>query len=330
MKHWRDSTIPKFSVIIPLYNKEPHIARALDSVISQTVQDFEIIVVDDGSTDKSAEIVRTFNDSRIRLIQQENAGVSAARNKGILESKAPLIALLDADDEWTPAFLEEILKLSIRFPLAGIYSTAYCIIDPNGKKRSAIYKAIPPAPWKGILPSYFLTATLGDSPICSSSVCIPRNIFSEIGLFKIGSWWGEDDDLWGRIATKYPVAFSWEIGAINYRDAVNRACNKSKIIEVHPFVITGLELLRTNQVPKEITQDFKEYIARCQLIVATHNIYLGNRKVAKKILKECITERQASKKRFWYFLALVPSFVFDMVLTIKNIFLKLFHLSFNK
>ena len=92
------------SVVIPLYNKEKYIKRAIESVLNQTFQKFEIIVVNDGSTDKSAEIVQNIKDPRIRLINQKNAGVSAARNRGIQEAKYEYIAFLDADDFWEKIF----------------------------------------------------------------------------------------------------------------------------------------------------------------------------------------------------------------------------------
>jgi glycosyltransferase involved in cell wall biosynthesis len=100
-------------VVIPLYNKKEYISRAIDSVLNQTISDFEIIVVDDGSTDQSAEVVSTYNDHRVRLVRQENAGPGAARNRGIEEVHADYLAFLDADDEWLPNYLErsyEILK----------------------------------------------------------------------------------------------------------------------------------------------------------------------------------------------------------------------------
>lgn len=104
------------SVIIPLYNKEKYISRCLNSVFSQTYKNFEVIVVDDGSTDGGPDIVRRYNDPRLRLIKQENAGPGAARNRGIRESKAALLAFIDADDEWLPEFLEVCHDLLERHP----------------------------------------------------------------------------------------------------------------------------------------------------------------------------------------------------------------------
>lgn len=104
------------SVVIPLYNKAPHIERALNSILSQTIQPIEIVVVDDGSTDGGPKIVENFNYPNIRLIRQEHQGVSIARNRGITESKGGLISFLDADDVWLPGYLEEINKLRERFP----------------------------------------------------------------------------------------------------------------------------------------------------------------------------------------------------------------------
>ena len=105
----------RVSVIIPLYNKAPYVRRALDSVAAQTFTDFEVIVVDDGSTDGGAELVAAYGDSRVRLLRQANAGPGAARNRGIAEARGDILAFLDADDVWLPVFLEESMRLLDRY-----------------------------------------------------------------------------------------------------------------------------------------------------------------------------------------------------------------------
>src|SRR5690554_2358538 len=105
-----------FSVVIPLYNKEKYISLTLKSVLNQSFKDFEILIVNDGSTDRSVEVVKKFDDSRIRLVDQPNAGVSAARNKGIKEAKFDWVAFLDADDRWDVEFLSEIANAIKKYP----------------------------------------------------------------------------------------------------------------------------------------------------------------------------------------------------------------------
>ena len=117
--------IPDISVIIPLYNKGKYIARALDSVFAQTYQDFELIVVDDGSTDEGPDIVRTYHDARLRLIQQANSGPGAARNRGLKESNAPYVAFLDADDEWLGEFLERSVERIHKHPDCALTISGY-------------------------------------------------------------------------------------------------------------------------------------------------------------------------------------------------------------
>ena len=94
-----------FSVVIPLYNKEQYICRAVDSVLNQTYEQFELIVVDDGSTDRSAELVENIKDDRVRVIRQDNQGEGPARNSGVLAASNHWVAFLDADDAWLAALL---------------------------------------------------------------------------------------------------------------------------------------------------------------------------------------------------------------------------------
>lgn len=228
----------KFSVIIPLYNKELHIGRAIQSVLNQSLQDFQLIVVDDGSMDNSAKVVENFRDERVTIIRQENAGVSAARNLGITKSQGELIAFLDADDEWLPDFLFTIERLVNKFPGAGIYATNYAICTEDELLKSPTLSEIPVYPWEGIVLSYFRSVGLGDPLVCSSAVCIPRSVFNQVGNFSIGKRMGEDLDMWGRIALQYSVVFSRYEMAIYHHEASNRACRVFNEKDENPFIST--------------------------------------------------------------------------------------------
>jgi len=120
---------PLISVVIPLYDKEREIEAALRSVLAQTRLPAEIIVVDDGSTDRGAEQAEAVGSPLVRLVRQSNAGVSAARNRGIAEARGEYVALLDADDAWRPGFLEEIAAMIREFPGCGMYCTAFDILS---------------------------------------------------------------------------------------------------------------------------------------------------------------------------------------------------------
>lgn len=239
--------IPRMSVVIPLYNKEPHIKRAINSVLTQKIQDFEIIIVDDGSTDKGAEVVKGFTDPRIRLIQQKNSGVSAARNRGIKEAKADLIAFLDADDEWTPNFMETVLRLRKKYPKAGAYTTSYTYYY-KCKYIKPRCKAIPASPWEGEIDDYFKSIVKGHPPFCASCICVPKLVILKVGGFPEGTWLGEDSDTWARIALKYNIAFSWDIGVIYYLDSVNMATKKKRPVKELPFMLIAEELIKTGRL----------------------------------------------------------------------------------
>lgn len=117
-----------FSVVIPLYNKEDNIANTLDSVLAQTFQDFEIIIVNDGSTDKSLQIVSDYEDIRIKVYSKPNGGVSDARNYGIKKSSNKYVAFMDADDYWKPNYLERMFKLIEDYPTGGMYNCEHTTI----------------------------------------------------------------------------------------------------------------------------------------------------------------------------------------------------------
>ncbi len=277
----------KFSTIIPLYNKASCVARAIQSVLDQSHDDFELIVIDDGSTDGGWELVKLFKDPRISLVRQDNAGVSAARNHGISLAKGELLAFLDADDAWKPDFLKTIERLREKFPQAGLYATAYQIVGPNGQGRSVRFHGIPEPPWEGVVSSYFKSAALGEPPVCASAVAIPHDILKKNGGFPVGKRMGEDLDLWGKIALKYPVAFSGQVQATYYQNAENRACVKFGHGDEHPFIETVALYRERGETLSSNSNDVDLYLARLmtenvrQYVVS--NDYYRARLLASKI-----------------------------------------------
>ena len=198
--------MPHFSVIIPLYNKAPYVRKTVESVLGQTFDDYELIIIDNGSNDGSNKIVAGFIDPRIQIIRlEENVGVSNARNKGVEISSAPNITFLDADDWWEPTFLKEMAGLIERHPNAGIYGTGYYIVK-NGKKRVApigVEEGFP----EGEIDYCRVYAKTLCMPLTSISVAIPRAVFDESGGFKPHLKLGEDFDLWIRIALRHKAVF---------------------------------------------------------------------------------------------------------------------------
>lgn len=310
---------PTFSVVIPLYNKGPYVVRALSSVLAQTIQDFEVIVVDDGSTDEGASTVKSIGDPRLVLIHQENQGVSSARNTGIEAARTDLIAFLDADDEWLPNHLETLMKMWREYPTAGAYGTGFLKqFKESEPPVEPILEGMPREPWEGILPSYFRSAALGDPPLSSSTVAIPKHILIEMGGFKLGSWWGEDSDLWGRIAIKYPIAFSWDGKAIYHVEASNRAGNRVESVTIDPFVESALKMLQDGQIPSDMKEDLMEYVAYKQIQTADRNLKASRPDLARANLRDCKT-RRLRRSKYWILIwTFVPPSITRIVIRTKS------------
>lgn len=195
-----------FSVIVPLYNKAPYVRKTIESVLNQTLCDYELIIIDNGSTDGSDRIVAGFIDPRIKFVRlEENIGAGNARNKGVEISSAPYITFLDADDWWESTFLEEIAGLIERHPNAGIYGTGYWIVKNSKKKIAPI--GVDKDFSEGEINYCATYARTLCMPLTSITISIPRTIFNETGGFKPHLKLGEDFDLWIRIALKHKVVF---------------------------------------------------------------------------------------------------------------------------
>ena len=196
--------MPQFSVIIPLYNKAPYVRKAVESVLGQTYPDWELIVVDDCSTDGSANVVELITDPRIRIVRLEkNGGVGSARNNGVASSSAPYICFLDADDWWEPTFLEEMAGLTERHPEAGIYGTGYWIVK-NGKKKLAPI-GVDNDFSEGEINYCKVYAKTLCMPLWTGAVCMSRKVFDEQGGFPTGIKLGEDFLLWIHITLENRV-----------------------------------------------------------------------------------------------------------------------------
>ena len=199
----------RFSVIIPLYNKAPYVAKAIGSVLAQTFTDYELVIMDDGSKDDSFEIAKKAINGRghCRLFRQQNAGVSMARNNAVALSQGDYVCFLDADDGWDPMFLEEMSKLIDAFPEAGIYGTNYTIVNEAKHKTRVASIGVEPGFEKGYINYCQVYAKTMYMPLTSISVAIPRVVFDEMVGFPQGIKLGEDFLLWIRVALKHKVAF---------------------------------------------------------------------------------------------------------------------------
>lgn len=218
-----------FSVVIPLYNKELSIQNTIKSVLQQSFQEFEIVVVNDGSTDASVARVEEIDDSRIRVVHQKNQGVSAARNKGVAEAKFSWIAFLDGDDLWKTNHLEEIKKMMCVFPKEKVYVTSFEYSDKREvfkhPRKALVFK----------VENYFKEA-MKENIVWSSNVVIHKSCFRSVGAFNEIIKYGEDLDLWARLASVFAIIKSSAVTATYRVDAENRSILNQKLqncIEYH-------------------------------------------------------------------------------------------------
>lgn len=194
--------LPFFSVVIPLYNKQEYIQETINSVLNQTFQDFEIIVINDGSTDNSLKIIEQIQNNRVKIINQENKGLSAARNVGIKNAKANYIAFLDADDLWCKDFLESIFHLIETYNNEKVFACNYFTWPktflPNLAKtlnKNKIY----------LIKNFF---SLNKNIFTYSSVAFNTSIFNEMGCFNEKVNYGEEDEFTIKCLLKYNLAYN--------------------------------------------------------------------------------------------------------------------------
>nr|WP_294926811.1 glycosyltransferase family 2 protein [uncultured Flavobacterium sp.] len=215
-----------FSIVIPLYNKVAYIESALKSVLNQTFKDYEIIIINDGSTDNSEIKVLEINDSRIQLLNQKNQGASVARNLGIEKANSDYIAFLDADDYWFPNHLETLEKLIKDCPQAGLYASRYISKVSEKKFITNSFLSIREN-FSGIIPDFFYSSLVSRIAL-TSAVIVPKAVFDKTGFFNTSITSGQDLDLWVRIAILFPVAITGNI-TVEYNAMDNSSLSKKNI-----------------------------------------------------------------------------------------------------
>lgn len=302
--------MPFFSVIIPLYNKENFIENTLKSVLNQKLTDFEIIIVNDGSTDKSEEKLLHFQDDRIQYFYKENEGVSIARNYGIEKAESNYIAFIDADDYWYPEFLEEIFKSIKLFPEQKIF-TAAIEIETSKNIFPAQYSIQKTGDFE--LVNYF-KASLKESVIWTSSAVFHKSIFADIGNFdpKIKS--GQDTDLWIRIGLIYPILFSWKILARYVYDENSLSKNEA-------FLSSKLNFSKFTEQEK-INPYLKHFLDLNRFSLAIKSKLASNKSLFNYYYNGIDLKKMIFKKRF---LLILPPYTLRLLILIK---LKLAHLGF--
>lgn len=283
----------KFSVVIPLYNKANYIENTIRSVLDQTCDDYELIVVDDGSSDNSLELARKYESDRVRVIAQANQGVSVARNTGIENARGTFIAFLDADDQWEPQYLQNIHALTEQYPESAIFVTAYAVDMGNGK----IHYSTRLEPQTGCLPSYWLTLAKGYDFVWTSATVIRRDTLMEAGLFKPGEKIGQDLDMWARVARINPrVAYSNRIGVRYNRAAEANARTRVRVAWAGAFIRDlEEELVNPQRTAEEKASIQHKYDKKMTVFIFTA-ILAGEKDRAKKALKDWKGERNTTNR----------------------------------
>jgi glycosyltransferase involved in cell wall biosynthesis len=222
-----------FSIIIPLYNKERYVENALQSILKQTITDYEIIIVNDGSTDKSKEIAVKYLSDKIRIIDHDNnKGLSAARNTGIKNAKSDYITFLDADDLWHSKYLETIKNLIFSFPQAHIFATNFDEVYPKTTHKPHNGSEDLPPVFNGVID--FFKINLKQGIYTPSSVCWHKSVFETIGYYNEKITFSEDLDFNIRANLKFKLAYSTSVQMSYFMETDNQITRSSILDKTLP------------------------------------------------------------------------------------------------
>jgi Glycosyl transferase family 2 len=281
----------RITVAVSLFNKAAHIGAALDSVLRQSVSDFDIVVVDDGSTDEGPDIVRRLVDPRITLHRQANGGVSAARNVALKLARGEFVAFLDADDLWRPRHLEHLLALQERWPDAALYGNAFVAVENSGVKivdKAVHYQR---------LDDYFARWVKGPEPFYTSSSMAHRSTALDIGGFPEGFSRGEDLTFFVRMALAGAVAVSDYVGCLYLRRA--GGLTSTPLLEDDICTTTILRLLaEPSRISAATRASLLEFVNKIAVANALDCVKAGYTAEALRFL-EASAGTRAQRRRWW-------------------------------
>jgi len=305
-----------FSVVIPLFNKERYIERAIESVLKQGFYGFELIIVDDGSTDGSVARVESFNDPRLRLFIQSNQGEGPARNSGVKEACGKWVAFLDADDMWMPSHLACLKKAIDAFEGVGMVSSSSIEVE-NDIVPEMLGGLSQRAPR---LVNYFSEASKTIGVINSSSVGVRRDVFARVGGFENYKM-GCDLEFWARVALEYPVSIIDELTSVYFRGTGgvmesqdNEPTLESRRLpaslgEISPSVSMLSQRLNDLHLEGECRESVVEYI-NSRLVQAMRGaLFQGDIARVKALRALCLSPLVGAQQRAWCTLARLPTFV---------------------
>lgn len=266
-------------VVVPLHNKRAYVRRAVESVLRQTHTDFKLTVVDDGSTDGSAECIERISDPRFSLIRTECRGPGAARNLGVRTTDADWIGLLDADDEWQPTFLEKTLAAATDAPRIVAVFTAIYVLGTRGERRTRA---------SGLIEDYHAARLRFRIAMTASSVLLRKASFVSMGGFREDYRYAEDIEAWFRLSCEGPTYYICEpLSGIELRDPMSTtrsAHSQERAAGLQMLLDSYDDYCQAGRIPSKQARSCRRFMQHQRGRLALHLITAGRRAAGARVL----------------------------------------------